>query len=171
MWPNKAALIAAAFAALFANSAAKAVECADDRVVIRAEHAQTGQTTHSFQVEIADDAKSRARGLMFRHDLPQGRGMLFIYPQPGPLSFWMRNTFIPLDILFVDDRGIIRHIHADARPMDETPIPGALPEDSDPDRLMVLEIAGGEAARLNLQPGQAMAHPRLPQDRAALPCS
>lgn len=165
MWPNRAAGIAAAFAALFSGSAAFAVECADDLVVIRGE-----ETALGFQVEIADDAQSRARGLMFRHDLPPGHGMLFVYPQPGPLSFWMRNTFIPLDILFVDERGIIRHIHPDARPMDETPIPGALPGDPHPDRLMVLEIAGGEAARLNLQQGQAMAHPRLPQDRAALPC-
>lgn len=107
---------------------------------------------------------------MFRRELPRGQGMLFIYPAPVETSFWMRNTFIPLDIIFIDERGVIRHIHPEARPLDESPIPGAAPGDPDRRRLMVLEIGGGEAARLGLRAGQALAHPRLDQSRAAWPC-
>ncbi|MCF3972261.1 DUF192 domain-containing protein [Paracoccus salsus] len=123
-----------------------------------------------FTVEVADDADERARGLMFRRDLAAGQGMLFIYDTPRKVSFWMRNTLIPLDLIFMDSRGVIRHIHPMATPLDETPIPGAADGDSQPERLMVLEIAGGEAARLGLAPGQAMAYPRLDRGQAAWPC-
>ena len=82
----------------------------------------------------------------------------------------MRNTYIPLDLIFLDQAGVIRHIHPRAVPLDETPIPGAAPGDPDPDRQMILEIGGGEAERLGLAVGQPMAHPRLHQDLAALPC-
>ena len=121
-------------------------------------------------VEIADDPSKRARGLMYRRDLPPGQGMLFVYEHPQPVSFWMRNTLIPLDMIFIDARGEVRHVHPMARPLDETPIPGAAADDPSPERLMVLEIAGGEAARQGLQVGMAMAHPRLDQTRAAAPC-
>lgn len=96
--------------------------------------------------------------------------MLFVYPEPQPVSFWMRNTLIPLDLIFFDETGVIRHIHRNARPLDETPIPGAAIGDPRPDRLMVLEIAGGEAARLGLAAGQQLAHPALDRAGAAWPC-
>ena len=121
-------------------------------------------------VEIADDPSKRARGLMYRRDLPPGQGMLFVYEHPQPVSFWMRNTLIPLDMIFIDARGEVRHVHPMARPLDETPIPGAAADDPSPERLLVLEIAGGEAARLGLQVGMAMSHPRLDQTQAAAPC-
>ncbi|MDM7458212.1 MAG: DUF192 domain-containing protein [Paracoccus sp. (in: a-proteobacteria)] len=123
-----------------------------------------------FVVEIADDPASRARGLMFRDNLPSGQGMLFIYDRPQVVSFWMENTLIPLDMIFMDARGVIRHIHENAQPLDRSPIPGAAPGDPAPSRLMVLEIAGGDARRLGLSEGTAMAHPRLDQSKAALPC-
>lgn len=123
-----------------------------------------------FNIELADNPQSRAQGLMFVENLPQEQGMLFIYDDPAPVSFWMRNTLIALDMIFLDARGVIRHIHPMAQPLDETPIPGAAPSDPDPDRLMVLEIAGGEAARLGLRVGMAMAHPAVPQEHAASPC-
>ncbi len=53
---------------------------------------------------------------MFRRNLPAGQGMLFVYPEPQPVSFWMRNTLIPLDLIFFDETGVIRHIHRNARP-------------------------------------------------------
>ncbi|MFV0384492.1 DUF192 domain-containing protein [Paracoccus sp. (in: a-proteobacteria)] len=130
----------------------------------------TGTGVRSFQVEIADNPVSRERGLMFRNDLPQGRGMLFIYDAPRPVSFWMRNTLIPLDLVFLDETGVIRHIHPNASPLDETPIPGSAVGDPHPDRLMVLEVAGGEAARMGLSRGQPMATPRLDPANAAWPC-
>lgn len=124
----------------------------------------------TIAVEIADDDEERARGLMHRTGLAAEAGMLFIYPAPQPVSFWMRNTLIPLDLLFFDATGRLAHVHAGARPLDETPIPGALPGDPAPERLMVLEIAGGEAARLGIAPGALLSHPALDPATAAAPC-
>ena len=124
----------------------------------------------SILIELADDPAERAQGLMFRRELQPRHGMLFVYEAPQPASFWMRNTLIPLDIVFMDSRGIIRHIHENARPLDETPIPGAAVGDPDPLRLMVLEIGGGEAASLGLKVGQAMSYPALDQTKAAISC-
>lgn len=165
MSPNRAALAALVLSAIFTAPAAAKIACAPDRAVFR-----TDSGPVAFQVELADDEAERAQGLMFRKALPQGTGMLFIYDTPRAVSFWMRNTYIPLDLVFLDERGVIRHIHREARPLDETPIPGAAPGDPDPYRQMILEIGGGEAARLGLDVGQAMAHPRLHQDLADLPC-
>lgn len=147
-------------------ASATAVVCRDDL----ASFALPDGRALTFEVEIADTVAARAQGLMYRRSLPAGEGMLFIYESPEPVSFWMRNTLIPLDLVFMDERGVIRHIHRNARPLDETPIPGASPLDPAPERLMVLEIAGGEAARLGLARGQAMAHPRLDPAFAAWPC-
>lgn len=124
----------------------------------------------SIRVEIADTPDSRARGLMGRKSLGPKAGMLFVYDSPRPASFWMKNTLIPLDMLFFDAAGTLRHVHPKARPLDLTPISGAAPGDPDPDRLLVLELAGGEAARLGLVPGIALRHPAVPQAGAAAPC-
>lgn len=121
-------------------------------------------------VEIADDASERAQGLMGRRTLPPGHGMLFVYETPRPASFWMKDTLIPLDMLFFDAAGRLRHVHPQAIPLDLTPIPGAAPGDPDPDRLLVLELGGGEAARLGLAPGAVLTHPAVPQAGAAAPC-
>ena len=164
MSPNRAALALLAWMAA-APVWAGAVACTPDRVVF-----QTPSGPVAVFVEIADDEAERARGLMFRRSLPEDSGMLFIYDQPRQVSFWMRNTMIPLDLVFLDDTGTVRHIHRNARPLDETPIPGAAIGDPRPERLMIVEVMAGEADRLGLAVGQTMAHPRLPQDRAALPC-
>jgi uncharacterized membrane protein (UPF0127 family) len=71
--------------------------------------------------EVADSEATRARGLMYRNDLPQGHGMLFVFPSPGPLSFWMKNTFVPLSIAYLDARGVIRELH-DLTPHNEKPV-------------------------------------------------
>lgn len=139
--------------------------CRPDRVQVFTPSGQSIRLT----VEVADTPESRAQGLMYRDALAQGTGMLFIYEHPQPVAFWMRNTRIPLDMLFIDAAGVIRHIHPGAAPFDETSIPGALPSDPDPARLMVLEIGGGEAARLGLREGAAIAHPALPAT-ALHPC-
>ena len=164
---NKVALAALFFALIQGTSLAEpaSLTCRDDRV-----HFLTERGVQSFQVEIADDEQERARGLMYRRSLDDGTGMLFIYESPRPVSFWMRNTLIPLDLVFLDAAGLIRHIHPNARPLDESSIPGAAIGDPMPQRLMVLEIGGGEAARLGLGIGQPMAYPRLNQRQAAWRC-
>jgi uncharacterized membrane protein (UPF0127 family) len=151
---------------LVADSQAFAATCHADRAPFHGR----GQTIE-IAVEIADDPAERARGLMFRQELLPGQGMLFVYEHPQQVSFWMRNTLIPLDMIFIDPRGEVRHIHPMARPRDETPIPGAAAGDPAPERLMVLEVAGGDAARLGITPGMILSHPLLPQATALSPCS
>lgn len=140
--------------------------CAPDQLWILGEDG----TAQRIAVELALTPAARAQGLMHRRALAPGTGMLFVYEHPQPVAFWMRNTLIPLDMLFIDAEGVIRRVHPRAVPLDETPIPGAAPGDPDPDRLMVLEIGGGEAAALGLAEGMAIMHPALPQAGARHPC-
>ena len=118
-----------------------------------------------FVVEIADNDQERARGLMFRETMPSGAGMLFIYEQPQSVSFWMKNTLIPLDMIFIGADGRVNGVHANAVPGDLTAIPGP------PKTLMVLEINGGLAERLGLGEGAELRHPALDPDTALWPCS
>ncbi|WP_322889220.1 MULTISPECIES: DUF192 domain-containing protein [unclassified Yoonia] len=142
--------------ALAAQGAAAA--CADDRVTISG---GWGQAT--FNVEIADTPATRAQGLMFVEDMPRMAGMLFIYEQPQAVSFWMKNTLIPLDMIFASPDGEILRVHENAIPGDLTPIPGG-------DGVqMVLEINGGMSARLGIAAGDVMQHPSFGPD-AILPC-
>lgn len=92
---------------------------------------------------------------MYRTELADDAGMLFDFFREQPVSFWMMNTFIPLDMVFVSDDGVIRSIHANARPHDRTGIPSGAPV------RFVLEIPGGRAAALGLKPGDTMQHPRV----------
>ena len=117
-----------------------------------------------FAVEMADDDAERARGLMFREKMGAGQGMLFVYPAPQPVAFWMKNTLIPLDMVFLDGAGRVTAVHENAVPGDLTPIPGPA------DTLMVLEIGGGLARRIGLAPGAALRHPAVPQSGAAWAC-
>ena len=147
------------------QSSALAAPCHPDRALFQGR----GKPVE-VAVEIADSDEERARGLMFRRDLPAGQGMLFIYESPQPVSFWMRNTLIALDMIFIDARGEVRHVHPMAKPLDETAIAGVAPGDPAPERLMVLEVPGGDAARLGIHPGMVLSHPRLPQQDALAPC-
>ncbi len=118
-----------------------------------------------FSVEIADDKAERARGLMFRESMPTLSGMLFIYERAQPLSFWMRNTLIPLDLLFLDETGTVVTLHENAVPLDETPLSGG-----DAPLLAVLEINGGLARRMGIAVGTQLRHPQMPQDVAGWAC-
>ncbi len=113
----------------------------------------THNGVRSFSVEIADTEASREFGLMFRKDLAPDRGMLFEFDQPSVQSFWMRNTLIPLDIIYIGADGRIVSIARDARPMDETPLSSRGPA------IGVLEIEGGLAAKLGIEPGDKVVHP------------
>ncbi|RYI12116.1 MAG: DUF192 domain-containing protein [Acetobacteraceae bacterium] len=118
----------------------------------------------SFAVEVADDNEERARGLMFRTELAPASGMLFVYDSPREPNFWMKNTLIPLDMVFADATGTVTRVHANAMPGDLTPIDGG------PGVQFVLEINGGLAAKLGLVPGAELRHPSVPADKAAWSC-
>ena len=77
-----------------------------------------------FSVEVADDARERSKGLMHRESMATAAGMLFVYERPENVSFWMENTLIPLDMIFADPTGTVKHVHQNAVPLDRTPIPG-----------------------------------------------
>ncbi len=111
-----------------------------------------GGKTLTFQVEVVDTDASRERGLMFRRSLAPNAGMLFDFVDPRPVAFWMKNTLIPLDMIFISQDGHIANIARQARPLDETPIP------SDGVVRGVLEIKGGRAAELGIQPGDVVRH-------------
>ncbi len=96
-------------------------------------------------------------------EMPTMAGMLFVYPEPHEVAFWMHNTLIPLDMLFADETGVITRVHENAVPMDDTPIPGGEAVK------FVLEINGGMAARLGISQGDMLQHP-LVGDLAILPC-
>ncbi len=98
-------------------------------------------------VEIADTFETREIGLMCRTRIGPRQGMLFDFKEPREVAFWMKNTLIPLDMVFIDPRGRVVSIVRDAKPEDETPIP------SNGVILGVLEIGGGRAAALGIEPG------------------
>lgn len=116
----------------------------------------TARGVYHFKVEIADNDVSRERGLMFRKSLAADRGMLFDFKTPQPVAFWMKNTLIPLDMLFVGQDGHIISIARGATPMSETPIP------SGGDALLVIEVRGGRAAEIGAEPGDLVRENRLP---------
>ena len=101
---------------------------------------------HHFTVQIAATPDQQERGLMFYKSLGPDQGMIFPYDPPQDISFWMKNTLIPLDMLFIRADGTIARI-ATAKPLDETPVPAGEPVAA------VLEIRGGRAAELGIRPG------------------
>ncbi len=148
-----------AFAALLAAAGPAAAACRPDTAEFMWDSGAA-----RFAVEIADDEAERALGLMNRDSLGSGSGMLFVYDAPSDVAFWMKNTLIPLDMIFLDDAGRVTRVHENAVPGDLTPIPG--PKET----FLVLEIKGGLAARLGLGEGAVLRHPALDPARAAWPC-
>jgi uncharacterized protein len=117
----------------------------------------TRHGTVRLTVEIADDDQTREIGLMCRKHLAADRGMLFDFKRPQDVAFWMKNTLIPLDMVFIGADGRVVSIARDAAPMDETPIPSAGAV------LGVLEIAGGRAAALDIRPGDRVRERIFPE--------
>jgi uncharacterized membrane protein (UPF0127 family) len=144
---------------LFALAGPALAECAPDRADIRGPWGQA-----RFSVEIADDAAERAQGLMFRDDLAPMAGMLFIYEAPVRATFWMKDTPLPLDMIFLDPAGRVTRVIANAEPFSRTTRDGGFGVQ------YVLEIHGGLAARLGIGPGDVLRHPGIAEDAAAWPC-
>ncbi len=106
-----------------------------------------GGKTYSFKVEVARSESEQARGLMFRDKLAPNGGMIFPMNPPRPASFWMKNTVISLDLIFIRPDGVIARIAAEAVPYSLEPIDSGEPVSA------VLEIAGGRAAKLGISEG------------------
>ena len=121
---------------------------------VSASHASLAMELHGqhFSVELATNDASREHGLMMRTTLPAAHGMLFVFPDTAPRGFWMKNTLIPLDIIFIRSDGRIARI-AIAKALDETPLPSGEPA------AVVLEIRGGRAAELGIRPGDKVDWP------------
>lgn len=102
---------------------------------------------YQFHVEVARSASELAKGLMYRTGMPADTGMLFVFDSEAERSFWMKNTFIPLDIIFIKADGAIRTIHPSARQLSLEPLPSGGPV------IAALELNGGTAVRLGIKPG------------------
>lgn len=107
---------------------------------------------HRFSIEVADTDERRALGLMYRTSMPPDAGMLFDFKQDQPVSMWMRNTRIPLDMLFIARDGRVVNIAQRTVPFSEATIPSSGPVRA------VLELNGGTAERLGLKPGDRVIH-------------
>jgi uncharacterized membrane protein (UPF0127 family) len=140
----------ALLAVCFATGALAEADCRADRIDLKGRWGSA-----SFTVETADTPASRSMGLMYRTEMDTDAGMLFIYEAPAQVAFWMKNTLIPLDMIFADSTGTVTKVHANAIPGDLRAIPGSAQTQ------FVLEINGGLAAELGITPGTLMRHPGL----------
>jgi len=114
---------------------------------------ETGAGKTRFDVEIAISAQESSRGLMFRTDFPRHRAMLFVFGQTYIPSMWMKNTPLPLDMLFVDEQGTIVSIFTHTQPFSETVISSPVPA------AYVIEINAGEAEKRSIREGDRVIHP------------
>jgi len=108
---------------------------------------QSGDKIHKFSIELALNNRQHRQGLMFRRRMAADAGMLFVYRREEQISMWMKNTFIPLDMLFIARDGKIGHIAERTVPMSEAVIGSGVPV------VAVLELNAGTASRLGLKPG------------------
>lgn len=107
----------------------------------------------AFTVEVADEDAERAQGLMFRREMAPDRGMIFLYPDEAPRFFWMKNTYLPLDIVFFDAGGRVVHVAENTTPFSERTISSRAPA------MGALEINAGLAAAHGIGPGTVLVHP------------
>ena len=112
----------------------------------------TANATHVIDIEIADTPAEKAQGLMFRTRLDDKSGMLFFYEAPQEITMWMRNTYIPLDMVFIRADGTVHRIESRTEPLSEDIIA------SRGNVTACLELAGGAAERLGLKPGDRVEH-------------
>ncbi len=116
--------------------------------------ADTNAGRQEFSIEVADDNGERSRGLMFRRDLPEQRGMLFVFENTRRVAFWMKNTPLPLDLIFIGEDGTVRAV-LPGEPFSEAPIAPAGPV------RFVLEVNRGVAGKYGIEPGDRLHHPEI----------
>jgi uncharacterized protein len=112
----------------------------------------TATGAHQFEIEVARTEREREVGLMYRRFMPRNHGMLFMFPSEQPVSMWMKNTYIPLDMVFVSRKGRVTSVARDAVPMSETIIP------SGPPAFAVIELNAGAAREMGLDVGDQVRH-------------
>jgi uncharacterized membrane protein (UPF0127 family) len=141
--------IAWAFAAavLLAPSQARAQDQALEKLTV-----VTSTGRHVFQVEVMRKPEDLARGLMFRRTMAANRGMLFDFGEVKPVAMWMRNTYLPLDMVFIDQHGVVANVAENTEPLSEANIVSVRPV------LSVLEVNAGTARRIGLKPGDRVEH-------------
>lgn len=151
---------AAAVGVWLALAGAAFADCAPGRVEFRGPAGPIA----SFGVEVADTPALREKGLMFRSKMSVSAGMLFVYDRPGHPQFWMKNTEIPLDMIFMDSAGRVTRVHENAIPGDLTAIDGG------EGAQFVLEIGGGLARPLGIVPGTEMRSDQVAPGAAVWAC-
>jgi uncharacterized membrane protein (UPF0127 family) len=113
----------------------------------------TASDPHKFSVEVMRDDSQRARGLMYRRFMPADRGMLFDFKREEPVSMWMKNTYLSLDMVFIDRTGRVVNVAENTEPLSERIIPSGAPA------FAVLELNAGTARRIGLKVGDRLRHP------------
>jgi uncharacterized membrane protein (UPF0127 family) len=116
---------------------------------------KTDTGDHSFNIEVAKTAQEKALGLMHRRSLPDNAGMLFLYDRPQPAAMWMKNTHIPLDMVFISAAGRVHRIETHTEPFSKVLIP------SGGDVAAVLELNAGQTGKIGLKPGDKVIYPGL----------
>ncbi|MGA7617584.1 MAG: DUF192 domain-containing protein [Thermoanaerobaculia bacterium] len=114
-------------------------------------------------MEIAADDQSRAEGLMYRESVPAGSGMLFMFPQEGLYPFWMKNTYVPLDMIWMDSSGRVVDVKSNVPPCPGDPCPSFTPAGT---ASYVLELGAGEASKHGVKKGSAIRLENVEQYRA-----
>ena len=112
----------------------------------------TASGPHKFSVEVMRDDNQRARGLMYRRSMPEDRGMLFDFKREEPVAMWMKNTYLPLDMVFIDRTGRVVNVAENTEPLSERIIPSGGPV------FAVLEVNAGTARRIGLKVGDRLKH-------------
>lgn len=148
--PAAAVLLAAAFAAsaLGTRPPAELRDLPQSSVQL-----VTDSGSHRFKVWVAATEESQQRGLMFVRELPPQHGLLFLFPEPRHTSFWMKDTLLALDIIFIAADGRVARIVAGAQPLSLEPMDSGTPVKA------ALEVVAGTAARIGLKPGDRVRHP------------
>ena len=145
---RRQSVVAAFFLALFGllGSVAAPAQTLDKLEIV------TASGVHAFSVELASNDAQREKGLMYRRYMPADRGMLFDFKREAPVTFWMKNTYIPLDMIFISRAGKVTDVAANAEPLSERLIPSGGP------CYAVLEVNAGVAASIGLKAGDTVRH-------------
>lgn len=156
IWRARAAAVLAA--ALFSVAATTAGVADNQAQILPVDPtplvAETDNGEHAFKIEIADDQNERTAGLMYRNFLPDNQGMLFVFEQTQQVGFWMKDTPLPLDLIFIDEGGRVAGI-LEGKPLSEALISPGVPV------RFVLELKKGTAAKVGIEDGDVIRHPRI----------